>query len=146
MGTVADAVLEAGGDVVGVIPELLMEKEVAHLELTEIHTVTTMHERKKMMIDLADGFVALPGGFGTLEELSEVCCWYQLGIHQKPCALLNIEGFYDQLIAFLNTLVDQKFSKPEHIESLLLADNVDDLVGLLKHFEPSYSDKWIDRD
>ncbi len=109
MGTVADTVLENGGKVVGVIPTLLEEREISHKNLTELYVVETMHQRKNKMIELADGFVALPGGFGTLEEFSEVFTWSQIGLHTKPCGILNINNFYDPLIAMINKMADEQF-------------------------------------
>ena len=111
MGVVADAVLRANGDVTGVIPQSLVDKEIAHPSLTNMHIVETMHERKALMADLSDGFVALPGGIGTLEELFEMWTWAQLGLHDKPCVLLNIAGYYDQLIGFLDKMTDSGYLK-----------------------------------
>ena len=111
MGAVADAVLRANGDVTGVIPQSLVDKEIAHPSLTNMHIVETMHERKALMADLSDGFVALPGGIGTLEELFEMWTWAQLGLHDKPCVLLNIAGYYDQLIGFLDKMTDSGYLK-----------------------------------
>ena len=111
MGAVADAVLRANGDVTGVIPQSLVDKEIAHPSLTNLHIVETMHERKALMADLSDGFVALPGGIGTLEELFEMWTWAQLGLHDKPCVLLNIAGYYDQLIGFLDKMTDSGYLK-----------------------------------
>ena len=122
MGIVADAVLEAGGRVTGVIPEALMHSEVGHDRLTELLVVKDMHERKAQMAALADGFIALPGGIGTLEELFEVWTWLQLGYHEKPVAMLNVLGFYDLLLAFLDTQTDAGFLRNEH-RSLLVADS-----------------------
>jgi len=109
MGAVANAVLEAGGEAIGVIPGSLAVKEVAHGKLTELHVVASMHERKAMMAELADGFIALPGGWGTLEEIFEMLTWAQLGFHEKPCGLLNVEGYYDGLIGFLENAYEQQF-------------------------------------
>ena len=109
MGAIADAVLEAGGEVIGVIPKSLAVKEVAHDGLSELHVVSSMHERKAMMADLADGFIALPGGWGTLEEIFEMLTWAQLGFHDKPCGLLNVDGYYDGLIGFLENAFEQQF-------------------------------------
>ncbi len=109
MGVVANAVLAAGGEAIGVIPRSLAVKEVAHSNLTELHVVASMHERKAMMAELADGFVALPGGWGTLEEIFEILTWAQLGFHEKPCGLLNIDGYYDHLIRFLENAFEQQF-------------------------------------
>ncbi len=121
MGIIADAVLEAGGQVSGVIPHALMDSEVGHDKLTELLIVRDMHERKAKMAELADGFIALPGGIGTLEELFEVWTWLQLGYHEKPVGLLNVSGFYDQLLAFLDTQRDTGFLRDEH-RSLLIAE------------------------
>ncbi|ETS29394.1 MULTISPECIES: TIGR00730 family Rossman fold protein [Photorhabdus] len=109
MGTVADTVLETGGKVIGVIPTLLEEREISHKNLTELYVVETMHQRKNKMIELAEGFVALPGGFGTLEEFSEVFTWSQIGLHTKPCGILNINNFYDPLITMINKMADEQF-------------------------------------
>jgi uncharacterized protein (TIGR00730 family) len=122
MGIVADAVLEGGGQAVGVIPEMLRQREVAHQHLSALHVVDTMHERKAMMARQADAFVAMPGGLGTLEELFEVLTWSQLGIHTKPCALLNVEGYYDALIAFIDRQVEEGFVAPAH-RALILVDS-----------------------
>lgn len=122
MGRVADAVLENGGEVVGVIPQGLMERDLAHQGLTQLHVVATMHERKAMMAELSDAFIALPGGIGTFEELFEILTWAQLGIHHKPCGLLNVAGYYDPLLVFLDHSVQEGFLAPEH-RSLLLVEN-----------------------
>jgi uncharacterized protein (TIGR00730 family) len=131
MGTVADAALAAGGKVIGVIPDGLFEREVAHLGLTELHLVRSMHERKSLMNDLVEGCVALPGGIGTLDELVEMYTWNQLGIHHKPCALLNIEGYYDHLLAFLRHATGQGLLQRRQLERLLVADTVADLLPQL---------------
>ena len=112
MGAIADAVLERGGEAIGVIPKSLAVKEVAHDNLSELHVVASMHERKAMMAELADGFIALPGGWGTLEEIFEILTWAQLGFHHKPCGLLNVEGYYDSLIGFLENSFEQQFVNP----------------------------------
>lgn len=122
MGRVADAVLEGGGQVIGVIPQGLMERDLAHQGLTQLHVVATMHERKAMMAELSDAFIALPGGIGTFEELFEILTWAQLGIHHKPCGLLNVAGYYDQLLAFLDHSVREGFLASEH-RSLLQVDH-----------------------
>lgn len=145
MGALADSALEAGGSVVGVIPHFLIEKEVGHSGLTECHAVDSMHERKLKMADLADAFIALPGGFGTLEEIFEVFTWNQLGLHAKPCALLSVAGFYDSLIEFLRSLVDKRFVRQEHLDSLIVATEVETLLDELQQFTPTYVEKWIDR-
>ena len=120
MGTIADAALDAGGEVVGVIPQALVDREIAHPGLTELHVVGSMHERKALMADLADGFVALPGGMGTLEELFEVYTWTQLGLHAKPLGLLDVRGYYAQLVAFLDHAVAERFVTAEHREMLVV--------------------------
>ena len=120
MGVVADAALRLGGWVIGVIPHVLVEKEVAHTELSELRQVDSMHERKAQMAALSDGFVALPGGFGTIEELFEVLTWVQLGIHGKPCGLLNVQGYFDHLIRFLDHTVQERFVRPAHRKTLLI--------------------------
>src|SRR3546814_13018037 len=128
MGAVADAVLAGGGQVIGVIPQALVEKEVAHRGLTELRIVSSMHERKALMADLSDGFIALPGGIGTLEELFEVWTWAQLGTHAKQCALLNGLGFYDGLLTFLAHVVGQGVLKPIHRELLSVEDDTERLL------------------
>lgn len=145
MGALADSALAAGGTVVGVIPHFLIEKEVGHTGLTECHAVDSMHERKMKMADLAEAFIALPGGFGTLEEISEIFTWNQLGIHSKPCALLNVDGFYDPLIAFLRSLVEKRFVRREHLDALLVGADGASLLHKLQHYTPHHLDKWIDR-
>ena len=134
MGVIADAALAAGGEVVGVIPQKLVDWEVAHPGLTELHVVASMHERKQMMADLADAFVALPGGIGTMEELFEVWAWLHLGYHQKPCALLNVAGFYDPLIIFLDRMVDEGFLKTGTREMLLTGTDAERLLAALSAY------------
>jgi uncharacterized protein (TIGR00730 family) len=131
MGTVADAALAAGGKVIGVIPDGLFEREVAHLGLSELRVVRSMHERKALMNDLAEGFVALPGGIGTLDELVEMYTWNQLGIHHKPCALLNIDGYYDRLLDFLRHAARQGLLQQRQLERLLVAPDVASLLPRL---------------
>jgi uncharacterized protein (TIGR00730 family) len=133
MGVIADAALEWGGHVTGVIPDALVSQEVAHRGLSELRVVQSMHERKAVMADLSDGFIAMPGGIGTMEEFFEVLSWAQLGLHNKPCGLLNIGGYYDHLIRFMNHAVDQEFLKPKHRELLLVEEEPD---RLLDRFEP----------
>jgi uncharacterized protein (TIGR00730 family) len=146
MGSLANAVLHAGGEVSGVIPEGLLPREVAHTKLQDLRIVTTMHDRKALMADLSDGFLALPGGAGTLEEFFEVWTWAQLGIHRKPCGVLNVHGYFDGLLDFLDRAVDERFLRLEH-RVMVLVDN--DVERLLEQFEgyraPSVA-KWIDRD
>ena len=146
MGAVADAALGAGGHVVGVIPEALRDKELAHDGLAELVVTGSMHERKAIMAERADAFVALPGGLGTLEELFEVWTWSQLGFHAKPCGLLNISGYYDRLIEFLECSVDEGFVRSQHRAMLSVASAAADLLDQLARFEPSDVPKWIDRD
>src|SRR5918998_3237612 len=116
MGILADATLEGGGKVTGVIPHALVAREIAHRGLTELRIVSSMHERKALMAELADGFIAMPGGFGTLEEFCEAVTWTQLGVHRKPCGLLNVDGFYDALLAFFQHALAEQFLRPTHSE------------------------------
>lgn len=145
MGILADAVLGGGGEVIGVIPEGLFSKEVPHTGLTEIHMVKSMHERKQVMSDLADGFVALPGGVGTLEELTEIYTWGQLGLHQKPCGLLNIEGYYHHLICFLDHAVHEGFLESAQRDSLLVADRPGELLDKFADYRAPRRERWLDR-
>jgi uncharacterized protein (TIGR00730 family) len=145
MGTVADACLRGGGKVTGVIPKALADKEIAHTGLTELVIVSSMHERKALMADRADAFMALPGGYGTWEEFIEVLTWSQLGLQKKACGVLNINGYYDPLLALANRAVADEFLKPIH-RSLLLEDTeAGSLLEKLKHYVPVTSDKWIGR-
>ena len=143
MGAVADAVLQAGGDVIGVIPQALVAKEVAHHGLDDLRVVGSMHERKALMAELADGFVALPGGIGTFEELFEVWTWAQLGDIAKPCALYNVAGFYDGLTAFLDNVVTQGFMKALHRDMLIVADEAEALLDRLAAYTAPAQTKWI---
>lgn len=143
MGTVADAAVGAGGKVTGVIPKALEEKEVGHDGLTKLHVVADMHERKAMMADLSEGFIAMPGGLGTLEELFEALTWLQLGFHEKPCGVLNISGYYQSLLAFLDNAVEGGFVKPLHREMLLESDESEKLLDALESFKPPKTSKWI---
>jgi len=142
MGAVADGALAAGGKVIGVIPEALIAKEVAHQNLTELIAVSSMHERKTKMADLADAFVALPGGIGTMEEIFEVFTWTQLGFHQKPCAFLNVAGFYDPLLTFIDNMVTQDFLKEQHLRYLFVETEMERLLGKLSDYEHEHFDKW----
>ena len=147
MGALADAVLAEGGEITGVIPRSLVEREIAHAEVTDMRVVGSMHERKALMADLADAFVALPGGIGTLEELFEVYTWAQLGLHQKPCALLNVAGYYDALADFLAHAANERFLREETRELLMVEDDVPALLARLSAFEPRAAvPKWIDRE
>lgn len=143
MGTVADATLAAGGKAIGIIPESLVAREVGHYGLTELHVVKTLHERKAMMADLSDAFIVLPGGYGTLEELSEVLSWAQLGLHQKPCAFLNLEGFYDPLITFFDHLVVEKFLLPSSRSLVLEEKDPITLLERLAAYQPVTVNRWI---
>lgn len=146
MGELADAMLAAGGRVIGVIPESLVSREVAHAGLTELHVVASMHERKAMMADLADGFVALPGGMGTLEELFEILTWAQLGLHGKPCGVLNARGYYDPLARFLDQAVAEGFLRPAHRAMLMVEADPGELLDRFARFRPPRAGKWTGGD
>lgn len=146
MGAVADGVLNAGGKAIGVLPNFLRSKEIAHLGLTELILVESMHERKTKMNDLCDGVIALPGGFGTLEELFEMLTWAQLGLHKKPIAILNINGFYDSLIELTEVMVEKGLLKDVNQKMLLVSDTIDDLLHQMKNYVPPTVGKWIDKD
>jgi uncharacterized protein (TIGR00730 family) len=143
MGVVADAVLEGGGEAIGVIPDALMRREVGHAGLTELHVVDSMHERKARMADLADGFVALAGGFGTFEEFCEVLTWSQLGIHPKPCGLLNTAGYYAPLLAMFDHAVAESFVRPQHRALVLEAPEPARLLERLRDFRAPPTEPWI---
>lgn len=143
MGAVADAALKHGGHVIGVIPEKLVLKEVVHEKLPDLRVVKTMHERKALMAELADGFIALPGGYGTFEESFEVLAWSQLGWRRKPFGLLNIHGFYSQLIAFLDHTAQEGFIRPQHRELVLVESSVEKILERMKNFQPPSEVKWI---
>lgn len=145
MGAVADGVLSAGGKVFGVLPHFLQQKEVAHTHLTELILVETMHERKTKMNELSDGVITLPGGFGTMEEFFEMLTWAQLGLHQKPIAILNINGFYDEMISLLQTMVSKGFLKEVNKKMLLVSDDIDDLLEQMKNYKAPVVSKWIDK-
>ncbi len=146
MGALADTALAAGGEVIGVMPRSLFEREIGHAGLTDLRVVESMHERKALMAELSDGFVALPGGAGTLEELFEVWTWAQLGHHRKPCALYNVEGYYDGLAAFLDHTVDERFVKPVHRRMLIVERDLGPLLAAIDAYEAPLVDKWIKRD
>lgn len=137
MGAVADAVLENGGEVIGVIPQALVDAEVAHRGLTELHVVDTMHERKARFTELSDGFLTIPGGTGTMDELWEAMSWAQLGYHAKPVGLLNVAGFYDGLIEFVGKMGEVGFLRPQHQNILLADDDLDRLLARMADFEPT---------
>jgi uncharacterized protein (TIGR00730 family) len=146
MGAVADAARTAGGEVIGVIPRALVDLEVAHAGLADLRVVASMHERKAMMAELSDGFIALPGGIGTLEELFEIWTWGQLGSHRKPCALLNVGGFYDRLLGFLDFVVDHGFLRPVHRNMLLVANTPAALLEQLESYRAPPETRWVTRD
>ena len=147
MGALADAVLACGGEVIGVIPDSLMRREVGHRGVTKLHVVETMHERKKLMADLADAFIALPGGFGTLEEFLEIVTWSQLGIQQKPCGLLNVAQYWKGLLKVLDHAVDEGFLRPENSQLVLVASTPEYLLEKLMEWEPpARVEKWLDRE
>ncbi|CAN5228397.1 TIGR00730 family Rossman fold protein [soil metagenome] len=143
MGTIADEVMRLGGSATGVIPVALMDKEVGHQALTKLHVVKDMHERKAMMAELSDGFIAMPGGIGTLEELFETLTWSQLGFHDKPIGLLNVQGYYDGLIGFMQHVVNQGFLKLEHAQLLIVDSEPKLLVQKIKSFRPTAIDKFL---
>jgi uncharacterized protein (TIGR00730 family) len=145
MGILADAALAAGGEVIGVIPNALVSHEVAHRGLSTLHVVDSMHARKALMADLADGFVALPGGVGTLEELFEIVTWSQLGLHRKPCGLLDVDGYWASLRAFLDHAVEERFLKPKHRALLLASGSIDELLDRFAAWVAPEGEKWIDR-
>jgi hypothetical protein len=145
MGIVADAALAAGGEVIGVIPKALVAKELAHTGLTDLRVVGSMHERKALMAELSDAFVALPGGYGTFEEFCEVLTWAQLGLHRKPCGLLNVEGYYDHLIALFDHALGEEFLRPQHRSLVLEEQEPMLLLDRLAGYQPLLVDKWIDR-
>lgn len=146
MGMVADKVLELGGEVIGVIPQALSHKEVAHPNLTELHITHTMHERKMLMAELADGFIALPGGIGTLEELFEIWTWAQLGFHNKPLGLLNVAGYYDALISFLDHITEQQFLKPRHQKMLMVESHPEQLLKRFLNYQHPTIEPWLGKD
>ena len=143
MGTVADAALEEGGEVVGVIPEALLAKEIAHEGLTKLHVVGSMHERKRLMAELSDGFVTLPGGYGTFEEFMEVLSWAQLGIHEKPCGLLDVNGYYEPLAALFDEAVEEDFVHPDHRSLVLMERDPELLLDAMERYMPPGTKKWV---
>ena len=145
MGAVADAAMAAGGRVTGIIPRTLEEREIGHRDITDLVVVETMHERKALMAQRSDGFVALPGGIGTLEELIEALTWTQLGIHRKPVGLFDVSGYWAPLLALLDHAVEQRFVRPEHRGDLISGTDADDLLDALAAWRPTHDDKWIDR-
>ena len=146
MGAVADGALEAGGTVIGVLPRFLEAKEIAHEGLSELILVDSMHERKTRMNELSEGVIALPGGFGTLEEFFEMLTWGQLGLHKKPMALLNVNHFYDTLLTFMGNMVDQGFLKHENLKMILAEENIQTLLEAMKTYSAPEIVKWIDKE
>jgi len=145
MGVVSNAPLEAGGEVIGVIPRSLVERELAHAGLTDLRIVGSMHERKAMMSDLSEGFITLPGGTGTLEEFFEVLTWAQLGEHEKPCGLLNVAGYYDPLLAVFDHMIDKGFLSESNRALVLVESEPERLLWGLERYQPLKTAKWIDR-
>ncbi|MFC0445558.1 TIGR00730 family Rossman fold protein [Pseudidiomarina halophila] len=143
MGTIADRMLTLGGQAIGVIPQALVDKELAHHGLTELHVVSSMHARKAKMAELADGFIAMPGGMGTLEELFEMLTWAQLGLHQKSCAVLNVDGYYNSLLNFLENATSQGFIRAEHRHLLISHDEPKQLLALMEDHKAPQQPKWI---
>lgn len=146
MGVVADAVLAGGGSAIGVLPRFMEAKELAHTGLSTLHLVDTMHERKQRMAELAEGFVALPGGFGTLEEIFEAITWGQLHLHDRPCGLLNVSGYFDALNNFLQHTVGCGFVRQQQREALIVADTPSELLDRFEAFQPDRSEKWFSTD
>jgi uncharacterized protein (TIGR00730 family) len=144
MGIVADAALAHGGEVIGVIPQQLADWEVAHTGVTRLEVVDSMHERKARMFDLSDGFVALPGGFGTLDEMFEMLTWRQLGLGDKPCAFLDVNGFWQPLMAMLDTMVRERFLHADQRHDLWHGDDIDGLFAWLRDYAPAQASKWLD--
>jgi len=145
MGALADAALQAGGEVIGIMPRSLVEKEVAHGGLSDLRVVGSMHERKALMAELSDAFIALPGGFGTFEEFCEMTTWSQLGIHRKPCGILNVEGYYDHLLALFDHASAEQFLKPVHRRMVVSDSDPESLIVRLLEHEVPRTDKWIER-
>ncbi len=145
MGAVADSVLKHGGTVIGIMPERLAAKEIAHHGLTELHIVKSMHERKATMAEMSDGFIAMPGGFGTIEEFCEVLTWSQLGFQKKACGLLNVIGFYDSLIKLFDEMTEQQFVAPVHRELVLVSDNPKEMIQHVVNYTHTAPDKWLQR-
>lgn len=146
MGVLADAALAGGGEVVGVIPHALFAKELGHTAITDLRIVQTMHQRKSLMAELSDGFIALPGGFGTLDELCEILTWAQLGIHHKPCALLNVDGYFDGFLQFLDSAVAEGFLRGEHRALLIVAQEIGDMLQQMSTYRSPIHDQWLTPD
>ncbi len=146
MGVIADAVLAEGGEVIGVIPQSLVDREVAHKNLTSQHIVNSMHERKALMADLSDGFIAMPGGMGTFDEFCEILTWAQLGIHQKPCGILNVENYFAPLLKMFDHAMDEGFLRDAHRDLVIEATSPEILLNLFANYQPAPLAKWMDRD
>ena len=146
MGTIADAVMEGGGEVIGVIPEALVERELARREVTELMVVRSMHERKAKMAEVSDAFVAMPGGYGTFEEFCEIITWAQLGLHRKPCGILNVEGYYDPLLSLFDHAVAEGFVHPTNRLLVIQETDSNRLLDMLANYTPPQTEKWISRD
>jgi hypothetical protein len=147
MGAVADSALEHGARVIGIIPDGLLAREVGHRHITELRTVASMHERKAVMADLSDGFVALPGGYGTFDEFFEIVTWAQLGMHSKPCALLNACGYYDPILAMIDKADEEQFLRPQHRKLVLVGTEIAEVLDKMDAYRaPETIEKWIDRD
>jgi uncharacterized protein (TIGR00730 family) len=144
MGVLADSVLAHGGEAIGVIPQSLVERELAHTGVTDLRIVTSMHERKALMAELSDAFIALPGGFGTFEEFCEVTTWVQLGLHQKPCGLLNVAGFFDPLLQLFDHATEQGFIHPQHRSIVIVASDPAALIERISQYCPPPQRQWID--
>jgi uncharacterized protein (TIGR00730 family) len=144
MGILADSIIENGGTCTGIIPRSIADLEIAHTGLTRLHIVETMHERKSMMAELSDGFIALPGGFGTLDELSEILTYNQLRIYDKPVGILNTYSYFDGLLSFFDHCVAERFIRAEHKDNLMVSENAEELIELMQAYKPVHIDKWID--
>ncbi|MHC1706773.1 MAG: TIGR00730 family Rossman fold protein [Bacteroidales bacterium] len=145
MGILADSTLKVKGEVIGVIPSFFSKKEIAHNNLSELIFVESMHERKLKMAELSDGFIALPGGYGTLDELFEMLTWSQLDLHQKPIGLLNVKGYFDPLISLFDKMTEEKFLKPAHRQMILCSENSSDLLQMMQEYQPVRLEKWLNR-
>ncbi len=146
MGVIADEVMRGGGTVIGIIPESLEKKEVGHRAVTELMVVESMHERKALMAELADGFIAMPGGIGTFEEFFEILTWAQLGFHNKPCAILNVAGYYDGLLALCDNAVSEGFLRREHRHLIIEDEDPERLLSKMNEFKPATFEKWLDKE
>ncbi len=146
MGVLADTALAAGGEVIGVIPRSLVEKEVAHTRLRDLRIVNSMHERKALMAELSDAFIALPGGYGTFDEFCEILTWTQLGLQNKPCGILNVDGYYDRLLEMFDHAVQEQFVKPAHRQMVISESDAEALLDRLLAYAPPVVEKWIDRE